>query len=155
MLHSHLLLSPPGVHSQRCFTHQNLVTFLSDLRLQSKENLSLYTSWRRLGALEVKFLLILDLGVTWGKWSASLPGRALPQGKGPPPPPRYPTHRSCVWPTACLDVQAWRKIVSLYRESSPGRPTRCQIQQWLGYPCSHSTRITHHNCLDTLQCDRA
>jgi hypothetical protein len=38
------------------------------------------------GCDEKQLLLILDLVTTWGKWSASRPGRALPPGKGPPVP---------------------------------------------------------------------
>jgi hypothetical protein len=38
------------------------------------------------GCEEKQLLLILDLGTTWGEWSASRPGRALPSGKGPPVP---------------------------------------------------------------------
>jgi hypothetical protein len=36
------------------------------------------------GGEEVYLLLIHDLGTSWGEWSASRPGRALPPGKGPP-----------------------------------------------------------------------
>jgi hypothetical protein len=39
-----------------------------------------------LGGRGIQLLLIHDLGTTWGEWSASRPGRALPPGKGPPVP---------------------------------------------------------------------
>jgi hypothetical protein len=32
---------------------------------------------------ELQLLLIHDLGIRWGEWSASRPGRALPPEKGP------------------------------------------------------------------------
>jgi hypothetical protein len=38
------------------------------------------------GGDEIELLLIQDLGTSGGEWSASLPGRALAPGKGPPVP---------------------------------------------------------------------
>jgi hypothetical protein len=37
----------------------------------------------RAGGRGGKLLLVLYLGARWGEWSASRPGRALAQGKGP------------------------------------------------------------------------
>jgi hypothetical protein len=39
-----------------------------------------------LGGREGTAPLILDLGIRWGEWSTSHPGRALAPGKGPPVP---------------------------------------------------------------------
>jgi hypothetical protein len=38
------------------------------------------------GGEDIYLLLIHDLGIRRGEWSASRPGRALPPGKGPPVP---------------------------------------------------------------------
>jgi hypothetical protein len=38
------------------------------------------------GGEEVQLLLIHDLGIRWGEWSESRPGRGLPPGKGTPVP---------------------------------------------------------------------
>jgi hypothetical protein len=38
------------------------------------------------GGEEVQLLLIQNIGTRWGEWSASLPGRYLPPGKGSPIP---------------------------------------------------------------------
>jgi hypothetical protein len=34
----------------------------------------------------IQLLLVIDLGIRWGEWSASCPSPVLPQGKGPPIP---------------------------------------------------------------------
>jgi hypothetical protein len=58
-----------------------------------KLKLSHCTPWRRLGGEEVQLLLILDLGIRWGEWSGSRPGRALTPGKGP----TVPTVQEAGW----------------------------------------------------------
>jgi hypothetical protein len=43
---------------------------------KKKVKLSHYTPWTRLGREDLYLLLIIDLGIKWGEWSASHPGRA-------------------------------------------------------------------------------
>jgi hypothetical protein len=51
-----------------------------------KVKLSRYTPWRRLEGRRYSFYSFSISALDWGEWSASRPGRALPQGKGPPVP---------------------------------------------------------------------
>jgi hypothetical protein len=39
---------------------------------------------KELGGVEVQLLLIHDLGIRWGEWSASSTVRTYPRGKDPP-----------------------------------------------------------------------
>jgi hypothetical protein len=57
---------------------------------------------KALGGEDILLLLILNLGIRWGEWSASRSGHALLPGK-------YPgTHRTGGWegPRAGLDTEA-------------------------------------------------
>jgi hypothetical protein len=53
-----------------------------------------------------------------GEWSASRPGRALPQGKGLP----VSSGKDAGWASAGLDTDARRKILCIYLESNLDRP---------------------------------
>jgi hypothetical protein len=55
-------------------------------RNKSKSKGVLLLAMKAVRGEEVQLLLILDLGTRLGEWSASRPGRALPQGKEPPVP---------------------------------------------------------------------
>jgi hypothetical protein len=48
-----------------------------------KVKLPCYTTWRYSRKEEVQLLLILDLSIRLGEWSAPHPGHALVQGKAP------------------------------------------------------------------------
>jgi hypothetical protein len=47
---------------------------------------SRYTPWRRLGERRYSSYSFSTSALDGGEWSASRPGRSLPQGKGPPVP---------------------------------------------------------------------
>jgi hypothetical protein len=79
------------------------------------------------------------------EWSASRPGRALPQGE------RIPgTHCTGGWVgrRASLDTEVREKISCLRRGSNPDRPVRSQTLYWLSYPGSslykHILMWTHY-----------
>jgi hypothetical protein len=68
--------------------------------------LSRYTPWRRLGGKGgIAPTLFFCLGIRWGEWSASRPGRALPSGKGP----RYTLDRRLGGPQCRLGRRDWNK----------------------------------------------
>jgi hypothetical protein len=84
--------------------------------------------------VEVQLLLIHDLGIRWGEWSASSTVRTLPPGKGPPG-----THCTGGWvgPRASMDTDDRGKIPSplpVIEPRSLDRPTRNQTLYGLGYP---------------------
>jgi hypothetical protein len=73
--------------SQKQNTRVATRNFTICISIVLKPKLSHHTPWRRLwggGEEEVQLLLILELYTRWDEWSASLSGRALPPGKGPP-----------------------------------------------------------------------
>jgi hypothetical protein len=60
------------------------------------------------------------------------------------------THCTGGWvgPRACMDTEAWGKILSplpAIEPRSPGRPVRSQTLYWLSYPGSHSKKYTWWN----------
>jgi hypothetical protein len=71
-----------------------------------------------LGGRGVIALLILDLVTRWGEWSASRPGRALAQGKGP----SEPIVQDAGWAPEPVWTQAIGKILSLVPGPSLDRP---------------------------------
>jgi hypothetical protein len=67
-----------------------------------------------------------------GEWSASRPGRALPQGKDP----RYPLYRRLGGPQSRSGHRGSRKNplpLPGIEPRSPGRPVRSQTIYWLNY----------------------
>jgi hypothetical protein len=79
-----------------------------------------------LGGEEVLLLLILDLGIRWGEWSASRPGRALAPGKGPP----VPIVQEAGWAPEPVWTEPGGKILSPLLGIElrlPGRPAHCRI----------------------------
>jgi hypothetical protein len=71
---------------------------------------------------EVQLLLILDLGITWGEWSVSRPGRALPPGMDP-----VPTTKEAGWASELVWTEARGEILCLCRGSNTCRPVCSQI----------------------------
>jgi hypothetical protein len=76
---------------------------------------------------------LLDLDTRWGEWSASLPGSALPLGKGPP------VLTGLSGPQSRYGHRGYKKSPFLLpgiEPRSPGRPVRNQTLHWLSYPSS-------------------
>jgi hypothetical protein len=87
-----------------------------------------YTPWRRLGERRYSSYTFSTSAVDEGEWSASLPGRALAPGKGPP----VPIVQEAGWAP-----QARGKVLSPLpgiELRSPGRPARSQTLHWLSNP---------------------
>jgi hypothetical protein len=99
----------------------------------NKVKQSRYTPWRRLGGEEYSSYSFTTSALDGGELSASLPGRALPPGKGPP----VPIVQEAVWASEPVWTQRLeeKSFVSAGVEPrSPGRPARSQTLHWLSYP---------------------
>jgi hypothetical protein len=96
--------------------------------------------WRRLGG--EKLLLILDLGSRWGEWSALLPCRALPPGKGPP----VPIVQEAAWVSEPLWTQKLEeKSFRLYRGSNLDHPVVHPVARLTELPGTHKcTALGQH-----------
>jgi hypothetical protein len=85
------------------------------------------------------------------EWSASLSGRALPPGKGPPVPIVYGAG-GWVGLRANLDAGARRKILCSGRESNPNCPARSQTLYYLSYrgSCKYETTVNNRKIMSIL-----
>jgi hypothetical protein len=92
---------------------------------ETKSKAVRYTPWRRLGERRYSFYSFTISALDGGQWSASLPGRALPPGKGPP----VPIRQEIGWAPEPVWTQTLEKNplpLSGIESHSPGRPVRSQ-----------------------------
>jgi hypothetical protein len=116
-----------------CNKRSNCYSFHSFIH---KAKQSCYMPWWRLGEEEYSSYSFLTSALGGGEWSASRPGRALPQGKYL----WYPLYRRLGGPQSGSVHRGQRKNplpLPGIEPRSPGRPARSQTLYCLSYPAPY------------------